>query len=648
LKNIDIENNFLPRYQIIDDEKKQKHIEFMRKEINLANDVILATDDDREGEAIAWHICMIFDLPIDKTKRIIFHEITETAIQRAVSQPKTVNMNLVYSQQSRQILDLLVGFTISPILWKYISKNSENSLSAGRCQTPALKLVYENQIEINNSPGKKVYNTVGYFTNLCLPFDLNKQHESENIILDFLEETVNFDHIYSCTTPKKVYKSQPEPLTTSRIQQLASNELHFSPKETMRLCQILYEAGHITYMRTDSKKYSKEFIDSAKEYIEKEYLNIKYIHPKIDELINNRENETPEIPETITVTKKSKSKTKSKEKDVDNLRQEAHEAIRPTKISVKNIDDKLEPREKKLYKLIWETTVESCMSPAEYFQIVASFSAPFECKYSYTSEVVDFPGWQIVKNKSNKSEPNKDYNYLQTIKQQSVYAYKKVTSSMTLKDTKSHYTEAKLVQLLEECGIGRPSTFSMLVDKIQERGYVKKENIDGIKLECNDFELEEETITEKKTTREIGNEKNKLVIQQLGIIVMEFLDKYFNNIFNYDYTKLMENDLDKISKGEKEWPLLCHSCLQDIESSCKELKDEKKHEIKIDEKHSYIIGKFGPVIKCVEGKDEKGNDKIIFKPIKKNIDLSILEKGEYKLEDLIDMDTKKTSQSIGK
>jgi N-acetylglutamate synthase-like GNAT family acetyltransferase len=183
----------------------------------------------------------------------------------------------------------------------------------------------------------------------------------------------------------------------------------------------------------------------------------------------------------------------------------------------------------------------------------------------------------------------------------------------------------------------------------QERGYVKKEDVNGRKLECIDYELEEDTISEKKTTREVGNEKNKLVIQQLGIIVMEFLDKHFNSLFNYDYTRLMEDDLDKISKGEKEWTLLCDSCLKTMEESCKELKNEKKHEIRIDENHSYIIGKFGPVIKCVEGKDEQGKDKVVFKPIKKDINLEVLERGGYKLEDLLDNDVKKKGDTpLGK
>jgi len=640
LKNIDIENGFIPTYQIVSDEKKKKHIEFMRKDISDADEIILATDDDREGEAIAWHICMLFDLPVNKTKRIIFNEITETAIQRAIANPVIINMNIVHSQQARQILDLLVGFTISPILWKYIAKNAEHSLSAGRCQTPALKLIYDNNNDIKNSPGKRVYNTIGYFTNKCIPFELNKQYDCENRMLDFLEESVNFDHIYSCTKPKKIYKTQPEPLTTSRIQQLASNELHLSPKETMRLCQTLYEEGYITYMRTDSKKYSKEFIDNVKEYIVKEFLNEKYVHPEVNMLIN-----TTEMNNSVKGSGSNKKKKSTIETNKPVLAQEAHEAIRPTKISIKTLDDKIGPREKKLYRLIWETSLESCMSPSEFFQITATITAPFESKYAASSEIVHFPGWKIVKNKFN--EKNVEYQYLQTIKQMVCYDYKKINCELKLTDTKQHYTEAKLVHLLEENGIGRPSTFSSLVDKIQERGYVKKENIEGKKIECIDFELEDDTITEKKVTREFGNEKNKLVIQQLGIIVMEFLDKYFKSIFNYDYTKLMEDDLDNVSKGEKEWSDLCKICLSDITASCDLLKTEKKHEIVIDETHSYIIGKYGPVIKCVTGYDSSGNELIQFKPVKKDLDISLLENGNYKLEEIVDKEMQKTPP-IGK
>ena len=281
LKNIDIENNFNPTYTVIDNTLKKKQIELLRKEIKSAGEVLLATDDDREGEAIAWHLCQLYKLDVNKTKRIIFHEITESALQSAVQHPKTINMDIVHAQQARQILDILVGFKVSPMLWKFITKpkGKEHSLSAGRCQTPALRLIYDNDNDIKCSEERKVYNTTGYFTNSNIAFDLSPQgkHESEDEITDFLDGCADFSHIYNCTQPVKVYKKPPEPFTTSRIQQVASNELHYAPKETMRICQILYEGGFITYMRTDSKTYSAEFLDIVKQYIVPYYHSIVFL-----------------------------------------------------------------------------------------------------------------------------------------------------------------------------------------------------------------------------------------------------------------------------------------------------------------------------------------------------------------------------------
>jgi DNA topoisomerase-1 len=631
LKNIDVKNNFEPTFTNIENSMKLKRISELRKEIDSCDDVILATDDDREGEAIAWHICMMFNLNIEKTKRIVFHEITENAIQQAIRNPRRVDMNIVHAQQARQILDLLVGFKISPSLWKYISKNADNSLSAGRCQTPALRLIYENQKEIEQNPGIKKYNTIGYFTNQCIAFDLSKKYENDDELIDFLERSINFTHVYSCSQPVKVYKIQPEPFTTSRLQQSASNDLRVSPKETMRLCQTLYEAGYITYMRTDSKTYSKDFIESAKKYIDSVY-GANYINKDIDQLASNQREEK-RVADATKEKKKvpSKKLSKSDEDAKKPEAQEAHEAIRPTNIFLKDLPDKIGSKEKHMYKVIWENTLESCMEKASFYSIVASISASLDNKSSYTSENVDFLGWKIVKGKCESY--NKDYHYLLQMKQPLELPCKKVQSRLTLTNTKMHYTEAKLVQLLEENGIGRPSTFSSLVDKIQERGYVKKEDIQGHKIKCSDYELENGEIFEIETTREFGNEKNKLVIQQVGALVSQFLDKNFSALFNYDYTKEMENALDKIAKGEKVWHEVCADCLEQIEALINELKEtgEGKREIRIDDRHVYTIGKFGPVIKCM---DEDG-DGISFKPIKKDIDLDKLEAGEYKLEDIL-------------
>jgi len=241
LKHIDINNNFTPNYTISENPLKKKQIELIRKEIKKADEVIIASDSDREGEGIGNAIIELFNLPLT-TKRITFNEITEQAIQAAIKNPTIINMDMVHAQQARQILDLLVGFKVTPILWKCIANPSkDNALSAGRCQTPALRLIYDNEKEIKEAKERKVYTTTGYFTNSNLPFELSKEYDSEDAIIDFLDSSSLFEHIYTCSEPKKILKSPPEPFTTSRIQQVASNELHYSPKETMRICQLLYE-----------------------------------------------------------------------------------------------------------------------------------------------------------------------------------------------------------------------------------------------------------------------------------------------------------------------------------------------------------------------------------------------------------------------
>jgi DNA topoisomerase-1 len=639
LKNIDIENNFTPTYTIIDNAIKKKQIEFLRKEIKNAHEVILASDDDREGEKISYCISQIFNLDIHKTKRITFNEITEQALQHAIKNPRTIDMDLVHAQQARQILDILVGFKVTPMLWKFINKSKDNSLSAGRCQTPALRLIYDNDQDIKQTEERKVYNVTGFFTNSNIAFDLSPQnkYETEDEITDFLDGSGDFSHIYTCSKPVKAVKKQPEPFTTSSLQQTASNELHYAPKETMRVCQALYEGGYITYMRTDSKTYSKDFISLTKDYIVRNY-EAKYINDNIDSFTSG------------SVKEEKKEKKGKNGKENDSLRQNAHEAIRPTNISLFELPETLDSKEKRMYKLIWEHTLESCMAPATFFSITASISAFQDTKFTYTSELIDFPGWKIVSKKyTNEIKPeNKEYQYLQQIKQNTEIPYKKMCAKVTIKGSKQHYTEARLVQLLEEKGIGRPSTFSSLVDKIQERGYVKKEDVKGKELLCKDYELSNGEIFEIENKREFGNEKGKLVIQPLGIIVMEFIDKHFSGLFNYSYTKDMEDELDKIAKGGAIWYNLCETCNKQIDILVDGLKDESKIEVKLDDNNTYLVGKYGPVIKCVE--QVNGIEQINFKAIKKDIDIHKIENGDYNqsIEEIIDKDVVKKRYILGK
>ena len=638
LKNIDIENNFTPTYTIIDNAIKKKQIEFLRKEIKNANEVILASDADREGEKIAYCVAQIFDLDINKTKRITFNEITESALQRAIKNPRTIDMDLVHAQQARQILDILVGFKVTPMLWKFINKNKDNSLSAGRCQTPALKLIYDNEQDIKMAEERKVYNVTGIFTNSNIVFDLSPQnkYETEDDVTDFLDGSAEFPHIYTCSKPVKTVKKQPEPFTTSSLQQTASNELHYAPKETMRICQALYESGYITYMRTDSKTYSKDFIDSAKNYIVRNY-DAKYINENIECLISG------------AVKEEKKCKKNEKPLTQVTIRQDAHEAIRPTNISLFELPETIDSKERRMYKLIWEYTLETCMAPASFFSITASISAFQDTKFTYTSELIDFPGWKIVSKKyaNEIKQENKEYQYLQQIKQNTIIPYKKMCAKVTIKGSKQHYTEARLVQLLEERGIGRPSTFSSLVDKIQERGYVKKEDVKGKELVCKDYELSNGEIFEIENKREFGNEKGKLVIQPLGKIVMEFLDKHFSEVFNYNYTKEMEDELDKIAKGQSIWYNLCDTCNKQLDTLVDGLKDETKIEVKLDDHNTYLVGKYGPVIKCVEEHD--GKEIIKFKPIKKDIDIHKIENGDYNeaIEELVDTNVVKKKYVLG-
>lgn len=627
LAAIDIENDFKIEYSVIQEDIKLKQIERIRKEIVAADEVILATDGDREGEAIAWHLCQLFNLPVETTKRIIFHEISETAILAAIRNPTRLDLNMFYAQQARQVLDLLVGFTITPLLWNNISKTHKGSLSAGRCQTPALRLVYDNYLDIKKSPGKLVYNITGYFTNLNLPFELSKQLTNIEDTTKFMEHCANPTNKFFCnkSAAKKSIRKAPEPLTTSTLQQLASNELHLSPKETMRLAQQLYEAGHITYMRTDSKKYSKEFIDKIKKYIVATYSE-QYVSQTLDLICSSEDVKTEDV--------------KTEE------RKEAHEAIRPVSLQT-DLDPDLPQKAVKLYELIRSKTLEACMPSAQYSTITATITTLQEKEkakeekgydFVYRAEQVVFKGWQIVNWKPDTVMENA-YNYFVMLKPNTEMIYKKIEAKNVLKDLKQHFTEARLVQLLEEKGIGRPSTFASLIDKIVERKYVEKQNIEGKTVECIDFLLDDKRqINEVPCTKEFGNEKGKLVIQPLGIIVIEFLIKYFNTFFDYSYTKEMESDLDLIATNKKQWTALCATCNQDLIKVIDGLTNLKRFEIQIDEYHSIIIGKHGPVIKKTLSNDnqktktsnrtnatfKKEKDDVTFIPLKKGLDIKLL------------------------
>ena len=607
LKSIDTKSTFEPTFTIIDE--KSSHIEQMRSVINRFSkqNIILASDDDREGEAIAWHICKVFDLPIETTKRILFHEITKKAIVDAVNNPTRINMNLVHAQHARQVLDMVVGYKISPHLWKYLYHNKSNSLSAGRCQTPALRLVYDNEKEKSEIETK--YKTTGSFTSKNILFTLNHEYDTNEEIQQFLEKTKTFQHKLTVGSLKKSTKTPPKPFNTSKLLQTASNLLHMSPKETMSLCQQLYQNGYITYMRTDSMKYSKDFIDKASSYIIKEWNKPEYIGKL----------------ETI------------EQKDLQN----PHEAIRITHIETRTISDSDNPRLNTLYKLIWRNSIESCMSDALYNNSNIKLTAPDEKYYTYTVEIPIFLGWKILTEKEektteNQNQPNALLLFFQSIeKSGKEVAYNFIESTIAVRNKHQHYTEATLINTLEELGIGRPSTFATIVETIQERGYVKRKDLEGEKIKFIEYKLRGKVLDSIEKEKVFGNEKSKLVLEPLGLITVEFLIKHFQSMFSYDYTKSMEDKLDQVSSGaESDWAKLCKECYQEIKELSKPIAKLEKQIYPIDDEHDFIFEKFGPVVRS---KAEDGT--FVYKPVKKDmkIDLEKLKNREYTLDELYEI-----------
>jgi len=635
LKNIDIKGNFHPTFTIVSE--KADHIQHMKTVIDEfpKKNIILATDDDREGEGIAWHICQVFGLPVETTPRIVFHEITETAVKSAIQSPTVININLVYAQHARQVLDVIVGFKISPFLWKHIHRGKTKALSAGRCQTPALRLVYDNHVERERAGMETRYKTTGHFFTQNILFELNHEFETVEDISDFLERSkpASHKHVFSLDQGKEVSKSPPKPFNTSRLLQTASNVLHTSPKQTMQLCQTLYQNGHITYMRTDNQKYAPAFLETVKQFVPNEYGGVEYLG-QLENIMNlNQEN--------------------------------PHEAIRVTNINIRNLPENADTKDASMYRLIWRNTVESCMSVARYNAITASISSPAyknatitnDIKYKHLIEIPLFLGWKKVSSSNlftstvtddedkHAMNPQSRLLYFQSISKKIAedVPYSYIESAVVIRNKHSHYTEASLIQTLENLGIGRPSTYAMLVDTIQDRGYVVKHDIKGTEKECVDFKLRSGGILDKIQIKKImGGEKNKLAIQPIGILCIEFLIKSFETLFSYGYTKSMEEQLDTIAnfqgrnqgQSENQWYELCRKCFLEIQEISKPLERIGKtaYSIVDGEGAELVFQEFGPSIRT------KGPDgKFVYKSVKPDLDID-LEKakaGEYTLSELV-------------
>ena len=571
LKDIDTTFASVPHFHNVDSKKAQ--IEKIRALVAECKETYLMTDNDREGAGIAYHACCLFGLPVATTKRVVFNEITKPALERAIQSPQPLSMDAVHAQIARQALDMMVGFKITPTLWAHVQGSS---LSAGRCQTPALRLIHDNQCAIDAAAeGTVIFDTAGYFTKLNLKYELSKGHDAAEACSAFLLASAEFKHVICAPQVRPFSKAAPQPLTTCSLQQQASNELNLSPADTMAACQHLYEGGYITYPRTDSRAYSEPFLEHARAYITEkwgEQYNKGCPPSEMDS--EPREDTQPDKKKRIVIKRKKEIKTADNDavvviEDVKPKPQEAHEAVHVTSLHCAAVPDTMTPKEQRLYRMIWRHSAETCMAPCTGTTLTSRISAPDQREYRHSVERTEFAGWRIVadppnKNKSDDAATN-GWALLQVIAPGSAIKYNKLQSRMTIRDLKSHYSEASLVSMLEERGIGRPSTFSSLVHKIQERGYVVKQDVAGRRVNCVNYELDGGVLTQSTEEREFGNEKNRLVITPLGRSVIEFLCTHFAELFDYNYTKRMEQQLDQVSSGEKMWGDVCGDCLSCVD-----------------------------------------------------------------------------------
>lgn len=575
LQDIDTTFSDVPQFHVVESKKAQ--IDKIRALVAECKETYIMTDNDREGAGIAYHVCCLFGLPIATTRRIVFNEITKPALERAIQAPQLLNMDAVHAQIARQALDMLVGFKITPALWDHVPVETKtkgsSSLSAGRCQTPALRLIYDNQCAIDAAAdGTIIYETVGYFTKLNLKYELSKGHATAETCAAFLRESAAFEHVIRAPKIHGFAKAAPLPLTTSALQQQASNELNSSPAETMLACQHLYEGGYITYPRTDSRAYSEPFLAHARDYITEKwgekYNKGEDVVVKKKRIVVKKKRDTPKEVDT---DKDKDKETVDKEAVEDVKPQEAHEAVHATSLHCVAVPDTMTVKEQRLYRMIWRHSVETCMATCTGSTLTSCISAPEDRDYRHSVERIEFAGWRIVAmqakpdDATNATNATSRWMLLQAIVPDSTIKYNKLQSGMQVRDLKSHYSEASLVSMLEERGIGRPSTFSSLVHKIQERGYVAKQDVPGRRVSCVNFELDGGVLSQSVEEREFGNEKNRLVLQPLGRAVITFLCSHFAEVFDYDYTKRMEHQLDLVSSGQKRWGEVCTECVSCVD-----------------------------------------------------------------------------------
>lgn len=580
---VDIENNFTPNYEISPD--KTKVVAELKKLAKGAEMVWLATDEDREGEAISWHLYESLGLNAKNTKRIVFHEITKPAIKNAIANPRTIDKNLVDAQQARRILDRLVGFELSPILWKKIRP----SLSAGRVQSVAVRLIVEREREVMNFKSTSSYKVVANFisANSNVKAELNKKFSSHEEAKDFLQKCSTADFTIDTVETKPAKKSPSAPFTTSTLQQEASRKLGFSVAQTMVVAQRLYESGKITYMRTDSVNLSETAINQAKEAITANY-GAKYLNIR-------------------------QYKTKSKGA------QEAHEAIRPTYIENQVIDSG-DVADKRLYDLIWKRTISSQMSDAELEKTTAVILVSNSVeKFVAQGEVLKFDGFLKVylEGTDDEDEENQE-GMLPPMKVGEKLNVNEINATQRFTHHPARYTEASLVKKLEELGIGRPSTYAPTISTIQKREYVVKEDREGNERIYSMVVLKNKNISEETKSERTGAEKSKLFPTDIGMVVNDFLLKEFPQIMDFNFTAKVEEEFDEIAEGKIIWTKMLadfytpfHKNVANTSENSERASGERLLGVHPTiGKNVYVrIGRFGPMAQLGEGNDENNKPK---------------------------------------
>ena len=575
---VDTQGDFTPKYIVSKDKK-----EVVRKLKDLAKKaetVWLASDEDREGEAIAWHLAEELNLDMAKTKRIVFHEITKSAILSAIENPRDIDYNLVNAQQARRVLDRLVGYELSPVLWRKV----KGGLSAGRVQSVAVRLIVEREREITNFKTEASYRIDAEFSNeegklfkAKLPKNFSSKTEAEQFLTDNIGAAF---HVADLAT-KPAKKSPAPPFTTSTLQQEASRKLYFSVGKTMTLAQRLYEAGHITYMRTDSVNLSNDARNGANEEILKAF------------------------GESYAKPRQFRGKTKGA--------QDAHEAIRPTNFAVQGID--ADRDQQRLYELIWKRAIASQMSEAQLERTQVKIAADKHDKlFSANGEVLKFDGFLKVYLEGHDEEDEEQEGMLPALKVNEQLENNYITATERFSRPPYRYTEASLVKKLEELGIGRPSTYAPTISTIQNRNYIEKGSIEGVERKYIQLNLQKAALTQKTLTETVGSDKGKLVPTAVGIVVNDFLVNHFANIVDYNFTANVEQSFDRIAEGSEEWTKMMKDFYSDFHPQVEDVAANAEREVgervlgedpSSGKPVSVRLGKFGPMVQMGTVEDEE-------------------------------------------